>query len=524
MSENADRPGGSALARFVARLDDRANPIMLKQLRQAVRARYISVLLIAFLAIQLVVMARVVMGRHDFGGETDLGRRAFMTLYAILVGTCSVFVPLYVVGQLFLQRTAADVDLFALTTLRPRSVVWGRLLSGVLLSLLIYSAFAPFLTMSYLLRGIDLDVIMVLIVLGFSASVVVIAFGILLASIPVPRPVGLLLGVLVLGAGVMAVWGAMIVATLLTGIGLFTTPLEHFWGLFAMLMVSGGMLIGLFSVLTLALTSPRAANRALPVRAYLTGLWFVSLVLCTVWGVSIENELPLDPWMYANVGLFAVCILLAAGERDKLGPRVKRTIPRMFGKRARAFLFYSGSAGGITWATTMVALTLVMRVLWNLTSPPNWIWHDDPNWFLGTILPVAGLGAFAFAYAATAIILRTSFMPGRRTTWAWAFMILIVAASLIPVFVGALVLSRTSRYFELGPLYMLTPIALTDRYRECRPEAIMIAFVWAIIAGSLCRSWFVTQVRAFRRLEPVEPVETAALSAAGSPEPAVEGE
>jgi hypothetical protein len=72
---------------------------------------------------------------------------------------------------------------------------------------------------------------------------------------------------------------------------------------------------------------------------------------------------------------------------------------------------------------------------------------------------------------------------------------------------------------------MLTPIALTAGYEDYRSPALIIALIWAVVAGAQCHPWFVAQVRAFRRREPAErrePVEAPGTSEPPSPTPAAE--
>jgi len=66
---------------FLNRLGDRVNPIVVKEMRQAVNSRLVGVTLLMFLAIQLVVMTIQLTTQAEGGHANDpsqrLGREVF---------------------------------------------------------------------------------------------------------------------------------------------------------------------------------------------------------------------------------------------------------------------------------------------------------------------------------------------------------------------------------------------------------------------------------------------------------------
>ena len=52
-----------------------------------------------------------------------------------------------------------NVDLLFISTLKPRAIMAGKLQSAVILVLMVFSACAPFMTFTYLLRGLDMPTI-----------------------------------------------------------------------------------------------------------------------------------------------------------------------------------------------------------------------------------------------------------------------------------------------------------------------------------------------------------------------------
>src|SRR5262249_24721096 len=151
-------------AGFLERLDDSLNPIVVKELRQAVQSRFVVVALLLFLSLQLLILGLYLVfgyGARSADMESvNAGREGFLVLQGVLLGTCLLFIPLYAGVRLAAERSDTNVDLLFVTALKPRAIVRGKLFSAVVLVLLIFSACAPFMTFTYLLRGIDMPTIL----------------------------------------------------------------------------------------------------------------------------------------------------------------------------------------------------------------------------------------------------------------------------------------------------------------------------------------------------------------------------
>src|SRR5205823_4778714 len=76
-------------------------------------------------------------------------------LQGILLFTCLLFIPAYTGIRLAAERSDINVDLLFISTLRPRAIVRGKFVAALVLAVLIFSACTPFMTFSYLLRGLD---------------------------------------------------------------------------------------------------------------------------------------------------------------------------------------------------------------------------------------------------------------------------------------------------------------------------------------------------------------------------------
>ena len=252
------------------KINDSLNPIVVKELKQAVQGKFLIVVLMLLLVVQLFTMG-VFLANKSASFSFDIGRTIFTVLLGILAATCLLFVPAYTGIRLASERSDANVDLLFITTLRPRSIIWGKLLAALILTVLLYSACMPFMTFTYLLRGIDLPSIFILLAFNFIIIAIGIQSAILIGCIPANRVFKAILGVLWLAAVV----GIFFATTLLSG-ELLNAGIGSrfdswlFWrGVLSVLGV-GVALIGLLALLSTAVISPLSANRALPVRVFVT--------------------------------------------------------------------------------------------------------------------------------------------------------------------------------------------------------------------------------------------------------------
>ena len=80
---------------IIEKMTDRLNPIVVKELRQAVQGKFLIVVLICFLCLQLLAMGKFLITDESISVSFDAGRNIFQVLLVILFGTCLLFVPAY---------------------------------------------------------------------------------------------------------------------------------------------------------------------------------------------------------------------------------------------------------------------------------------------------------------------------------------------------------------------------------------------------------------------------------------------
>ncbi len=152
---------------LLARLGDRLNPLVVKEVRQGLRSRVFwasfGLMLLACLIISMVAYANV----RD-AGLTTHGQSFFFAFFFCLGVVHFFIIPYSAYRSLAREREDETWVLLILTGLGPRRILRGKVASFLVQAGLYASAVGPFLLFSYYLNGIDLPTILFILALGAS--------------------------------------------------------------------------------------------------------------------------------------------------------------------------------------------------------------------------------------------------------------------------------------------------------------------------------------------------------------------
>src|SRR6266496_2721146 len=223
-------------AGFLEKIDDAINPIVVKELRQAVHSRFVVAVVLMFLIIQILFLG-IYLTAAGIGGRLEsidfqAGRTVFTVLQAILLGTCMLFLPAYTGARLAAERSEVNTDLLFITTLQPRKIISGKLASAAILAILIFSACAPFMAFTYFLRGIDLVSIFFVVAMDFFVVLGSVHLMVFLAVIPANRVLKAFLGVIGFAA-LLLIFGMALQGTILLALEGIAAMIENreFWAI-----------------------------------------------------------------------------------------------------------------------------------------------------------------------------------------------------------------------------------------------------------------------------------------------------
>jgi ABC-type transport system involved in multi-copper enzyme maturation permease subunit len=368
MTADADSPFAASPTGFWVRVDrqleragERLNPILVKESRQALKSRQF---LITFILLLVCGWCWSLIGVAVAGPSVYYSPSGLFMLagfHFVLSVPLLLIVPFAAYRSLAGEREDGTYELLSITTLSSRQIVTGKLGSAVLQMLIYYSALAPCIAFTYLLRGVDVLTIGLVLFYSFLASVLLSVFGLAVAASTRNRVIQLLLSVafligLVFLTIVWCIWWVEIAYSY--GRLPFDSP--DFW-IGQLAFVSGYLTyFCLFLFAAAAQLSFASDNRSTKLRI----MMLVQQVLFTGWimyylGREHEPAL-LYVWLVFSGLHWFVMGALMTGELAPLSPRVKRQLPQSFLGRVFLTWFNPGSGTGYVFAVTNLAAVVLL--------------------------------------------------------------------------------------------------------------------------------------------------------------------
>ncbi|MEM1447453.1 MAG: hypothetical protein AAGF84_15445, partial [Planctomycetota bacterium] len=185
--------------------------------------------------------------------------------------------------------------------------------------------------------------------------------AIFVGTMPIGWPVKVFLSLALLGLSGMGFIGMTVIVgeeILRSGIGSMMDD-PDFWTGMLVFVGSWMAAVVLVFVLSVAMITPATANRALVPRLYFTLVCAGSFVGFFYLTRNVGGTEPLVAWLVSVFILLMFAAVIGASERESLGPRMRRGIPRSRLLRPPAFFFYSGAAAGLLWVQAMLALSFL---------------------------------------------------------------------------------------------------------------------------------------------------------------------
>jgi hypothetical protein len=478
------------------------NPVVIKELRQSVRSWAVTGMLLLFLAVLFcTAMIFLVTQAFELNIDRSLGEKVFSTFLVILTGASLLFIPTYVGARLAGERQESNLDLLYVTALTPRRIILGKLLCGVYMAVLFFSTCMPFMVFTNLLRGIDLPTIFFILACLFIVLCVAIQVAIFLACLPIAKLWKILIALISLVA-VFVLTGILVgvlIGSATSGIG-STMGGREFWISFLSWCAVALAALLLFYFLSVAAISPLSANRALPLRIYITCLWLFGALLCLFWAWKEHDPNFLLPWTITTYTLLIMALVVVISNRDELSLRIRRQIPGNPLKRALAFLFFNGAAGGLVWIALLAGATYFATsavIHWpRITTYPDQYYSMEMNGS-ATVL-------YAFAYALTALWVHRQFFAGQSPKWAGLLSVVLPGVWAIVPFLAFFTFNRltwrTVETSQLGNVFNVFFVRDAHKLNH-----VVCGVIWVFLMLLLNARWFARQARQFKPPEPVPP-------------------
>lgn len=216
------------------------NPVFVKEMRQAVRGQLVLAGFLLVLFVMFACFATLLLTRNL--NQPGLGSEMFAILLGVLTVLTGVCVPAWSGSRMMQERHGEDgVDLLYYTPMSAEEIMRGKFLSNVTLCAVFFSAGAPFLAVTPMLRGVDVPTVIMVAALNFLTVVFVSQVGLVLASLPLGRVWKRVITLLVLmfSAPFVLVWLGLCMSYIFRGGGTGGLPMPALFPTAAALCLLG---------------------------------------------------------------------------------------------------------------------------------------------------------------------------------------------------------------------------------------------------------------------------------------------
>ncbi len=476
-------------------LSDRCNPILVREILQALSSRgFFGMLALSTVAVCVLGFAFAWAGQ-DMRGK---GRSAFSTVVACIVPIAIFMVPVASFQSMRQEVQGGLAEQISLTRLRPRAIVFGKTLAGVVQFVVFLAMFAPVMALTFLLRGVDVPTIAVTIVAAFLASITANSFAVAMATVGRNRVLQSLMQALTSITLIVATFGAWGGAMELPQIVAELGSDPDVWLAVATtlgLMILGLVLFAMIATVSLAHTYE---NRSTPFRMYalFTGL------LMPVWmGLAVEPRHVDEAVPYT--GAFGALILLpiwlyACCEHTEFSPRVRATVSPRPGRARLLAFFLPGGDRGLAFTASMACavVAISLSMVWVRSTSG----FDDDG--VGALV---GAWCYAVFYGCAARVLRARLVANPRgNVIAFALVLFGIAmACILPLVFELLFSGRIDLDWHAG--HTLNPfftLAEADRHGNLYAVPVLLGMlVSPIVFLSAVRGWRTTMDASAARRE-----------------------
>lgn len=356
---------GTRLEQFLDYAGDRVNPILVKEARQSMKSKQFSVTFSLLLILSWMWTAIFVAFSVPDVFYEAWGIRLLIGYIIILSFPLFIVVPFAAFRSLAAETEDGTFELLSITSLSARQIVLGKLGSAVLQMMVYYSALAPSIAFTYLLKGVDIVSIGLLLLHTFVISVVLSIIGLLAATITRARHWQVLVSVVLIAGLLLATFLA---DYFFIGMAVMGLPFDRpeFWmanvGLLNFWIAFGA----LFLIIAAGQISFASENRSTPIRMMLLliqTMWIGWMVYLWRWNSEAYCEVFLWMMVYFAAVFWMIAGALLTGETAQLSPRAKRNLPQTLLGRILLTWFNPGSASGYTFAVLNLAMVIATQIL-----------------------------------------------------------------------------------------------------------------------------------------------------------------
>ena len=430
---------------------DRLNPILVREITQALKGRAFIILL--SLALASIVVTTLVVAAEGVN-QAGAGRDYFVVALTLLTPIAIVLVPIQAFQSMQAELKGGAGEQLLMSDLSPAKIVRGKITAAMVQVFLFLSVFGPMLAMTFLLRGVDVATIGFFLVMTLACSLVATSFAVAMGSLTRAKILSSLLF-----AGTASALGFSAVG-LMAGMEEITREISSllqdndFWIGIGITLTAFAVAIGLFSMIARSLLTHPYENKSTQFRV----LAIVGIVVAVIWIVSAA---PMRHWGDAGLALamgspmvLVVFWLFAVTEEERLSIRVKTMVPRSRGLAWLVAPFLPGGGRGSLFMVVTAIFTILLATILHALSPTT----RSPRMIEGAVAS----WCYAFFYAGLGRIVRSRLPVGPQGTWIARLLtpILLILGCVIPIFLELMMRGHVGSW---SPLHATNPFWSMDR-------------------------------------------------------------
>ena len=417
--------------RLMESLGERLNPILVKEARQALKSRQFLVtfsLMLVFSWCWSIGGIAIQSGAVYYGAG---GAMMFLAFFVILAVPMLVVVPFTAFRSLAAEREDGTYELLSITALSARQVITGKLGSAVLQMIVYYSAMAPCIVFTYLLRGVDIVSLLLALFYTLLLSLLLSVQALLMATLSRSTQVQVMVSIVLILQQMAVLWGwvAFVFTWFLEEAAPYDEPM--FWvGNVTLLTMYASYIVLLIQASTAQISFP-SENRSTRLRVTL----LVQQMLAVGWIFFF--------WLYFREAALLASLAIGAsvhwmvmgalmmGEVAQLAPRALRSLPQTMLGRILFTWFNPGSGTGFVFAVCNMLAVVGTVIVAMLLTPDQSRLRTFPQVLWMSILPPA----YAICYIGLARLIVISLRPFRYIGILGAFvlnLLLVLAGTLGP--------------------------------------------------------------------------------------------
>ncbi len=371
------------------RWSDWLNPILVREVQQAVKGRAFAVTVWLALVIAVAIAAHV--ASHYQPGRS--GRDAFHAGFATLMPLLVFVVPMQAYQSMRLELRSGIVEQLLVSRLRPLHILFGKLQAAMVQFVVYVAVMAPLLATSYLLRGVDVPTIA--ISLGFALLACLTATAVSVSSaaqavLPGMQTMASLATAFGLGMAAFACVGFIGSGEYAGAIG-FLLRSPQFWAVMTAILLAAAVAITMSLLVARSFLVHAFENKSTGFRVLLFVLPLLAIGWVLVFLEPANWERVLPPITYGLLVVGIAFALMMVTEQRELSPRLRAHAPKSTLTGLLAAPFLPGRDRG---AACFCLFVLVLTGVWLA-----WPAAASSTWTADMQRGITRLGAMTLAYA-----------------------------------------------------------------------------------------------------------------------------